>query len=663
MDSNKTSVKTKIFSTLYVFFFCGLLAATPVARANIANIILSEIQITGSTGHSNDDFVELYNPNPTPIDISSYRLRYRNSSGTESSLNKIKDGTCIAAHGYYLWANSGGAFADMANTKTSAGLSTKYSLALMPPEGTGYPLIDSISWENSYPFDTSAFKFSNSPKANESMVRDIVTNDWLPSFSLSPTPTKSADTTCPSIPPTSDPAPAIKTVRLNEIFPNPSAKGDAGEFIELYNFGTESVDISGWILHDATKTGKHVFPAGTVVAGGEYFAVTDQSFKLSLNNSNETVSLFDNKEALIDSIIYTTSKDDISLNYTPSGWRGGTPTPNAANKLNNLPTTKENVPKKGYKGMLIAMTTKGKDKDKDKLKYVWDFGDGHKSYKQETSHTYEKTGTYTVTLKTTDNKDDIIETFTLEIVKYEIPDIRIASFIPNPSGNDTDNEWILIENREKKKTIDLLGFGIATGWKSLANHPVRQSFIIPPKSSAKLTREYSLFTLPNQKGKIELRAPDGEVIQDIKYTLEKSAPDDAVYEKKKGERWKLGPAPKKESATTKIAAVAGAMIDETTLEEISPPPIEPEEPPLPKEGHPLPAVVRNDLMTKDPNRPRLSDLINYGLSLHLPKAIAYVPHYNIPVLSAAAEYEMEKISTDTLFMRINASINAWLNAV
>jgi hypothetical protein len=519
----------------------------PIAHSEVLpSIIISEIQVTGGAGHTADDFVELYNTSSASVNISNYRLRYKNSSGTENSLNKISADVCIAPHGYYLWANKDGAFASNADTKTGTNIASDYSLAFLVPESLGDTIIiDSVSWgSKSHPFDLSAFHFANNPSANESMIRNIVTNNWLADFSKTPTPTKSVDTSCPVPPPTPDPIPDVtppttpSTIRINEIFPNPEAKNDAGEFIELYNFGTEPVDISSWILRDASKTGKYVFPDKTIITASAYFVVSDQDFKLSLNNSNETISLFDKDNKLIDSAHYEKTKNGVSLNYTSAGWRGGTPTPGAPNQINNLPETSEKVPRKGYRGTPVIFNAKGKDPDGDTLKYVWNFGDGHKSYKEKTSHKYEENGVYTITLTTTDGSDDVTETFTLKIESYPHPKIRITSFVPNPAGKDTDNEWMMLENRGKK-TVNLKGFSIATGWKNIVNHPIREDFIIKSGQEIKLTRANSLFTLPNQKGKVELHAPDGKVLQKIKYKLKESAAEDAVYRKKKGERWNL----------------------------------------------------------------------------------------------------------------------------
>lgn len=654
-------MKTKtIFISVSVFLYASFYISTAHAK-----IIISEVQITGATGHSNDDFVELYNPGSSSIDISNYRLRYKNSSATSpiQSLREIPADTCIASNGYYLWANSNGIFADIADTKTGTGLSSNYSLALFVPQSVGETIVDSVSWgSGSHPIDSTAFVFANNPGANQSMVRNLITGDWLASFSTTPTPTKSVSTTCPTTPPPIPPpaeVPSTKTIRLSEIFPNPKAKSDTGEFIELYNFGTASTDISGWVLRDATKTGKYTFPSNTIIAETAYLAVTDQAFKLSLNNSNETISLFDNADTLIDSVHYEKTKEDVSLNYTSNGWRGGTPTPGAVNSLNNLPETKEKVPKKGYHGVAINFDARGKDSDHDTLKYTWDFGDNHKSYKEKTTHTYEESGTYTVILKTSDGKDDTEETFTIKIESFPRPEVRITSLIPNPAGSDTDNEWIMIENREKK-TVNLKGFGIATGWKKLVNHPIREDFFIGPKAEAKLTRQFSLFTLPNQKGKIELRAPDGKVLQKMKYKLEKSIAENVVYQKKKGQKWQFVENTIKDIPLSQVSAEANK------INEIAPPENSNEEtpPPAPTEdtlkeeesGIVLPAPI-----SLDPNRPEPQDLLAYGTRIRLPAAITLMPPATEETATPPDEQSIPFSLAERLASNINASLNELLN--
>lgn len=338
-------------------------------------------------------------------------------------------------------------------------------------------------------------------------------------------------------PPDPESLPNTGVLHINEIFPDPDTPEDAGEYIELFNPGDTLIGLSNWKITDATKTGVHTFPGEASIPAHGYFVIDDTDFPFYLNNGKETISLFDPLGALVDTVTYTKTTEGASLNRTDTGWRSSrTLTPLAPNILSNtLPETKERVPKKGYRKTDLDFRANGKDADKDRLKYVWDFGDGHKSYLEDTSHRYEKSGTYTVTLTTKDGSEEVVETFRLKIEKFDPPKLRITGLLPNPAGKDTlpGAEWIEIRN-ETKKNVDLLGYSIATGSKKLTNHPLRTNFIIPKKSVGRLTRAHALFALPNQKGKVELRAPDGQPIHTLKYNFPSSLASNTLLHKEKG---------------------------------------------------------------------------------------------------------------------------------
>jgi hypothetical protein len=66
---------------------------------------------------------------------------------------------------------------------------------------------------------------------------------------------------------------ANPTVVINEIMyaPTTSQNGSLNEWVELYNYGDASVDISGWKVTD--NHGKYTFPSGTVIPPGGYIVV------------------------------------------------------------------------------------------------------------------------------------------------------------------------------------------------------------------------------------------------------------------------------------------------------------------------------------------------------------------------------------------------------
>ncbi len=515
-------------------YCCAFLTAS----TGICRSFFSEMQIAGAK--ASDEFVEMYNTGDTATQLSGYSLR-RKSAGdvtaTGSSLKTFSANDNIPAHGYFLWANSASLFKDHADATTGSSLADNNSLALYDKNDT---LVDSLTWGTGHLLPFSPTQFGN-PEGKEGFTRDLGTLVW--SLTNNPTPMNSKGelflfTDEKS---STEIGPSPYSILINEVLPNPKEKGDAGEFIELYNPSGSAVDLSGWEIRDASATGKYIFPTSTEIPSLGYLVITDQEFSLSLNNSNETLSLFDREKRLVHQVRYEKTKAGVSLNLVSGMLRGSrVPTPGTKNSENADPVTKERVPKKGYKNFAIDFRAKGKDRDGDKLKFTWDFGDRHKSYKESTSHKYEKSGRYTVTLTTDDGIDTMKETFDIKIEKYTAPKVRIVAFMPNPKGNDSDLEWIEIENREKKE-VNLRGFSIATGTKkkSIANHPIREEFVVAPKSVKRLTRTHSLFTLGNERGHIELRAPDGKVIQHLKYKFDKGLADDTVLKKEKGQSLSL----------------------------------------------------------------------------------------------------------------------------
>jgi hypothetical protein len=170
----------------------------------------------------------------------------------------------------------------------------------------------------------------------------------------------------------------------------------------------------------------------------------------------------------------------------------------------------------------------------DETKYTWNFGDGHKSYLQKTRHKYEETGIYQASITVRGDRK-AFQNLTVEVGDYSAPKIKIIQVIPNPKGNDS-KEYIVLENKSKNK-INLKDWSIATGWKSLVNHPIRDDFIIKPGKSKKLTKKISAFTLNNSQSNIELRYPNGEMAQKLKYNRKKDKIEDNEVFEMKGKKW------------------------------------------------------------------------------------------------------------------------------
>ena len=57
---------------------------------------------------------------------------------------------------------------------------------------------------------------------------------------------------------------------INEIHYNPDVKTEPAEFVELYNAGSNAVDLSGWYFSSAIE---YRFPSGTTITPGGYVVV------------------------------------------------------------------------------------------------------------------------------------------------------------------------------------------------------------------------------------------------------------------------------------------------------------------------------------------------------------------------------------------------------
>jgi phosphatidylserine/phosphatidylglycerophosphate/cardiolipin synthase-like enzyme len=70
-------------------------------------------------------------------------------------------------------------------------------------------------------------------------------------------------------------ADSFPQVYINEVYPNPATSGDASEFIEIYNPGPRTIDLSGWRLQDTPYYTLDVweFPEGTSIAPDSFLIV------------------------------------------------------------------------------------------------------------------------------------------------------------------------------------------------------------------------------------------------------------------------------------------------------------------------------------------------------------------------------------------------------
>lgn len=124
-------------------------------------------------------------------------------------------------------------------------------------------------------------------------------------------------------------------IKINEIFPNPKGPDSGEEWVELKNFGTEPVSLGNWILDDGkadSAIGSSSYKIqSSIIAPGGLVVLVVPSGKLSLNNTSDTVRLFNENNILVDSVSYENAAEDLSYIFIAEKWAWGNPTPNSAN--------------------------------------------------------------------------------------------------------------------------------------------------------------------------------------------------------------------------------------------------------------------------------------------------------------------------------------------
>ena len=90
---------------------------------------------------------------------------------------------------------------------------------------------------------------------------------------------------------------------INEFLPNPVGKDTDGEFIELFNDSQNEINLTGWQLKDAS--GKSFVLKNQKLGPAEYLVFDYKTTKISLNNGDETLFLYDQKGVLVDKAGFT----------------------------------------------------------------------------------------------------------------------------------------------------------------------------------------------------------------------------------------------------------------------------------------------------------------------------------------------------------------------
>jgi len=303
-------------------------------------------------------------------------------------------------------------------------------------------------------------------------------------------------------------------VIINEIAWMGTLASANDEWIELFNDGSDAVDLSGWSL--AADDGEpSITLSGTIDAGGFFLLertddtsvpdiAADKIYSGNMANTGETFVLRDSSDSVADTVPGGTNWENVGGDNTSKNtaqrqsdntWITGVPTPRAENSTENIPVggssggssggaKKSNTPKVtgAYKQQVFAYagedtnTVVGADvffegvavneynNNLNHPRFDWTFGDGEQRTGEKVTHIFHEPGVYTVVLRVWHDNQRAEDTM---LVYAFPPEVRITDVawgddgfveIQNGSARDLDiSGWKLrgrrFDNERRLKTF------------------------------------------------------------------------------------------------------------------------------------------------------------------------------------------------------------------
>lgn len=147
-----------------------------VSRADSEHLLITQVQITGGSGKTTNDFIEIYNPTSADIDLKGIRLVKRTKTGVSDTLIKSwTSPTIIKSKRFYLWANSSyGDITTPPDVTTTVSIADDNGVALRSGPNDIGVIIDSVAWGQAANIFIEGTIFENNPTASQSLERNFV---------------------------------------------------------------------------------------------------------------------------------------------------------------------------------------------------------------------------------------------------------------------------------------------------------------------------------------------------------------------------------------------------------------------------------------------------------------------------------------------------------
>jgi len=354
-----------------------------------------------------------------------------------------------------------------------------------------------------------------------------------------------------------DPDPvAVPLIYVNEILADPKEVDAENEFIELYNAGSDSVDLRNWRLDDAREDdGSYSFTSDEldyILQPDSYLVLFRPETDITLNNDEDAVILFNSDGNEADRFSFESDGSGRSWGRNPENideWLVfKSPTPGMQNELEvNTPPVAVIESQKDTRYMKLNVTGAGSyDPDGDKISFLWEFEPNvFDSRENPLIYEYAQPGQKILRLTVTDEAGD---SGTAELIFLAAPkDLGgggsggapsapvvfstyslINEVMPSPAGTDSENEWVELFN-DNSFSIDLSGWYLDDSEGKSSPYRIPDDTVISSNSYLVLSEPDLGLSFKNSEDIVRLLDPNKGVSQQIGYS---EAPEDWSYAKK-----------------------------------------------------------------------------------------------------------------------------------
>ncbi|TNE85104.1 MAG: lamin tail domain-containing protein [Deltaproteobacteria bacterium] len=297
----------------------------PVCTAwdGTTNLVINEFlsDPAGADGDALGEWVELYNPGSTAIDLEGWGIERFSQVDNHSLAATVPAQTSIPAGGYLVIGEANVTAADVVVSGTMGlyGGTGGDGLRLVDCEGTPIDTVvyappndDGLIDDNG----TVATSLAPKPGSDQAVARKtdgVDTDQSGDDFAIAATPTPGSanpEIIC---------VPSDGSVVLNEVLTDPSGTDSdaATEFVELYNNSSSPVALDGWWFvaggQDDDVTPDVVLPPATTIGANGFFVIGNFNvaeadlidvFSVPNGSSGDFVRLYDCQGTLVDTVLY-----------------------------------------------------------------------------------------------------------------------------------------------------------------------------------------------------------------------------------------------------------------------------------------------------------------------------------------------------------------------